>query len=193
MPFYELKQVGDGNDQRLCFFDSVPKGFGQYSHYLGYGTAAASKYPEDAKLYMEKKYPGVRLTSFIGNTSGMLLVSPELRQMIEKHCAPEMVEYLPVTIVDHKKRPYSSDYTIVNPLGTYDCVDKAASKIDYMPDGRVILVHKLVLSERKLKKAPQLFRPDLWAPTYILGPELVADIRAAKLTNVLLRPFETTP
>lgn len=193
MPYYELKEIGDGNDERLCFFDSVPKGFDRYDHYLRNGTAAASVFPEDARLYMEKRNPGVRLCSYVGNTKGMILVSRELRELIERHCAPGTVEYLPVTIMDHKKRPYATDYTIVNPLGAYDCVDRGASAIDAMPDGTIVLVHRMVLSERKLKHVPQLFRPDVWEPTYILGPELVADIRAAKLTNVFLRPFESTP
>ncbi|HYD42441.1 MAG TPA: DUF1629 domain-containing protein [Anaeromyxobacter sp.] len=188
MAYFELKGIGDGSDESLCFFDGFPRGFG---YHLGSGDAVGHEYPKDAKLYMLKRHPGTRLCSYIGNTSGMLLVSKELRALFEKHCAPGTVEYLPVTIIDHKKRPYSSDYTIANPLGTYACVDKAASKIQWH-EGKVLLVEQLVLSEEKLKRVPQLFRPDVWPRTYIFGPELVADIRAAKLTNVWLRPFETT-
>lgn len=187
----ELADVGDGNDERLCFFDSVPKGVERYSYRFGKGIELSSKYPPDAKLYMEKKYPGVKLPSYIGNTSGMLLVSRELRETIERHSAGAAIEYLPVTIIDHKRRQYSTDYTIVNPLGTFDCADDKASEIEYMGD-KVVFVHRLVLSTRKLKKAPQLFRPNVWPSKYLFGPDLVDDIRSRKFTNVLFDELETT-
>lgn len=193
MPFCRLHEIGDADDARLCFFSSVPKGMEAVDYRLRFGDEVSSAYPQDAKLHMERRYPGVRLASYIGNTKGMILVSPELREVIEKHCAGASFEYLPVTIMDHKKRPHSSDYTIVNPVGVFDCVDAKASEIAYTSNGKVARIHKLVLSGKKLAAAPQLFRVDLWPPMYILGPSLVDEIRAGGFTNVVLDELETTP
>lgn len=193
MPYCMLKGIGDASNERLCFFDDVPKGTQGESFRYRMGLEWGADYPEDARLYMERKHPGVRLTSYIGNTMGLLLVSKELRELLERHCSGEGFEYLPVTIYDHKKRPYSSDYTIVHALGTVDCADERKSVITYTSSGKISLVKKLVISEKKVKEAPPLFRPLVKPGKLIFGPALVEEIRKGKFTNVTLEELESTP
>lgn len=57
-----------------------------------------------------------------------MIVASKPRTLIEKHCPGVAIECLPFTLIDHKKRPYSTGYCIVNPLGGVDCVDVAASQ-----------------------------------------------------------------
>jgi hypothetical protein len=149
-------------------------------------------YPEDAKLYMERHNRGVRLCSFLGNTKGMILASGELRRVIEDHCPGIRIEYLPFTVIDHRKRPYSSDYCIVNPLGSFDAADVKASELETNAQGKVLRIERLVLDGRKIAKAPQLFRLDLRPSIYVVGPALGAELRAQKLTNLVLEELQVT-
>lgn len=186
MVFFQLDTLGDPNDERLCFLGDTVKGIESDAYRFRKGKPVKPIYPKDAKMFMSKEYPGVRLSAHLGNTKGMIVASKELRQAIEKHCLGVAVEYLPFTLIDHKKRPYSTDYCIVNPLGGLDCVDTKASKITYTSTGKVTFIDKLVLDPRKVAKAPQLFRVDLEPSMYILGQALVDEIRSAKLTNLVL-------
>lgn len=186
MAFHLLDVMGDPNDERLCFLGDTVKGMESEDYRFILGEAVTPVYPKNPRIFMSKKYPGVKLCSYIGNSLSMIVASKELRQAIEKRCAGVDIEYLPVTLVDHKKRPYSSDYCIVNPVGGVDCVDPKASHIKRDSAGEVLHIDKLVLDPRKVAKAPQLFRVDLAPSMYILGQALVDDIRAAKLTNVVL-------
>jgi hypothetical protein len=192
MTYDQLETLGDENDDRLCFFDSVPKGLERYDFRLRHGEPVKDVYPDDAKLYMERHYRGVRLCSFLGNTKGMILASSELRQAIEKHCPGAPIEFLPFTLIDHRKRPYSTDYCIVNPLGSFDAADEKASEIERNDRGKILHIARLVLDGEKVAQASQLFRLDIDSSIYVVGPALGEEIRARKLTNVLLEPLQVT-
>lgn len=192
MPFSFIQQLGDLDDPRLCLFDTVPKGVEGQAYCFGLGKPVQN-YPRDAKLYMTRENPGIKLSDFIGNTRGMLVASSAFRRLIEKHCAGADIQYLPITIIDHKKRPYSKDYCIVNPVGTYDCADLKASDLERVSNGEVAHVNKLVLSRKKAEKVPQLFRFDLYPQLYIFGPALTDDILTNKLSNVVLYEVEVAP
>jgi hypothetical protein len=184
--FYQFDTGGDLNDERLCFLGNTVKGIEAEDYRFGNGEPAIPIYPRNAKVFMSREYPGERLAAQIGNISAMIVASSALRRVIEKHCADVEIEYLPFTLIDHKKRPHSTDYCIVNPLGGLDCVDLKASKITYSSTGDVLFIDELVLDQRKVAGAPQLFRVDLRPSMYILGQALADAIRAAKLTNILL-------
>jgi hypothetical protein len=190
MPFHVLDPLGDPNDDRLVFLDTVAKGAEGSDYSFRLGLPMKDEWPKNAKIFMSKEYKGVRLASHIGNLGGMIVASKELREAIEKHCPRVEIEYLPFTLMDHRKRPYSDEYCVVNPLGSFDCADKKASVIVYNSNGKVSRVNKLALDARKVAKAPQLFRVDLKPSIYVLGPALSDELRARKLTNVVLRELE---
>jgi len=71
-------------------------------------------------------------------------------------------EILPFTLYDHKKRVLTKDYWIVNPIGTFGCLNKEASEIKYVDKddakSEVVSIRKFVFDPKKLKNAPDLFR-----------------------------------
>ncbi len=189
MPFHVLNTLGDPNDERLVFLDTVAKGAEGDDYRFRVGEAMGDDWPKNARIFMSKEYKGVRLTSHLGNMKGMIVASKELREAIEKHCPGVDIEYLPFTLMDHKKRPYSDAYCVVNPLVILDALDRKKSDIE-IEDGEVIQVNKLTLSAKKVAKAPQLFRIDLDPATYVVGPALADELRARKLTNLVLEALE---
>lgn len=192
MRFFLWEVLGDSNDDDLCFIDNSVEGIGMGDTGLGFGERVGPEFPADAKIYLSKKSRGMKLSSFLGNTRNWIIGSKELKAAIEKHCKKDAVEYLPFTLYDHRKRVHSRDYFIINPLGTFDCLDLKASDITWDDDDPddIIDIDEYVLDPKKVKKAPQLFRIDKDPMAYVVGVDLVREFKAQNLTNIFLTELE---
>jgi hypothetical protein len=191
MRHYELFEIGDVNNTDLCYLDSFVESIHVKSWKLLEGERIAEDWPPDARIELQPENPGLTLSSFLGSKSCGFVASKELREVIERHCAGVEIEYLSFTILDHRRRVLSTDYCVVNPIGTFDCLDLQASDIDWFdkkPD-TILGFNERVLDRTRAMAAPQLFRPHRDESTYILGPALVEEIRQRGFTNLLLTPL----
>ncbi|MBN1208018.1 MAG: hypothetical protein JXB05_24350 [Myxococcaceae bacterium] len=189
--FFLWDLLGDSNDEELCVIHDTVRGIGAADTALSLGERVGANYPQDPRIYMSKDSPGIKLASFLGNTENLLIGSGELKAAIEKLCKND-IEFLPFTLYDHRKRIYSRDYFIINPIGTVDCLDMKASEItwdDEDPD-EIIEIDEYVLSRKKVQKAPPLFRIDKDPMAYAVDIELVREFKARKLTNIFLEELE---
>ncbi len=191
--FFLWETLGDINDEDLCVIYKSVEGIGLGDTGLSSGKPVAPEFPPDAKIYLSKESPGIKLSSFLGNVRNRLIGSSELKAAIEKHCKKD-IEYLPFTLYDHRKRVYSQDYFIINPLGTLDCLDMKASKISWSKKipNEIIDIDEHVLDRKKVQNAPQLFRIDKRPVAYVVGVDLVREFKARKLTNILLTELEVS-
>jgi hypothetical protein len=190
--FYLLQTLGDANDSDLCFLDNFIDGLEPKSWRIAKGERFGDLYPANAKLYMDDENPGIKLGDLIGTSRNMIVASQELKKLVQKHCAQQDIEYLPFTLYDHRKRVYSKDYCLINPIGTFDCLDLKASKLlrdDDNPD-EILSVTTPVLDKNKVKKAPQLFRMKYQPTNYVLGYDLAKDIHDRNLPNVIWRKLK---
>lgn len=187
MRFWLLETLGDANDEDLCFLGDFFKGIEGTSWRVHRGEPLAPIYPKDAKLFMSREYKGMKLCSLIGNERSMLLVSSEFKDLIEKHCKGSEIEILPFTLYDHRKRVHSKDYFLINPIGTFDCLDFKESDIAWDDDepGEVLRIQEHVVDKKKAKKAPQLFRFHKDSNTYVIGLKLAEDMYEHDLTNIV--------
>jgi hypothetical protein len=188
MKFVLMDTMGDANDTSLCFLRESVEGLGLVEYKLGLGEPLGNEFPEDAKMLMSDKHPGMVLRSFIGNAQRYFIASGPLRSLVEKHC-PAGIEYLPISIIDHRKRLASTDYCLINPLGTFDCLDEGASKLKLNSKGRALSMGELILDHRKMAEAPQLFRVARVPSKFVLGEALMNAITAEKLTNLVVQPM----
>lgn len=189
--FFKLDLLGDA-DEDLCFLNGFVEGIGYESWRTGMGERLAPVYPRDARILMSKKYPGIQLTSLLANSLSTLLGSTDFKAAVETHCGTQDIEYLPFTLYDHRKRPYSQDYFIINPIGTFDCLDFKASGIawdDEKPD-EILDIEVHVLDRKKMKDAPQLFRVARDPHTYVIGLELARELKKRDLTNIVVEELE---
>lgn len=189
--FFDLRSSGKLGDPELCMLRSLVKEMGMTVSRFGLGKRARDVYPEHASIYMSDDSPGIKLLPLLGNTCNTLLVSSELRAVIEKHCTNE-IEYLPFTLYDHRKRVYSRDYCIVNPIGTFDCLDLKASDIVWgrADPTRISHVNEHVLDRKKVENAPQLFRVEKDPMTYVLRYELAKEISDRKFSNIFWKELK---
>lgn len=188
MKYFLIETLGNLDDPRLCILDSPPKGLGVKYYRMMKGKKISDDYPNDAKIFMSDKYMGIKLSSMIGNTNSYLIVSLEMKEVIEMHCKAE-VEYLPFTLYNHKKRVHSTDYFIVNPIGAIDCLNHKASQIEYLRD-RIVGIDKFVLDSKMLETAPALFRVNEDPTQYIINEELAKAFELSGFTNVILEEIK---
>lgn len=186
MPYFHMNLLGDANDPSLVVITKFVKGIEMEAASVGLGKPATKVWPEDARIYMSKDQKGVKLSSLLGTTRNMLIAHRALRDVVEEYCRGVEIEYLPFALYDHRKRLYSTDYCIINPIGTFDCLDREKTDAvwdDQRPE-RLSLLRVPVLERKKVAKAPQLFRIKESPTDLIVGPELGTAIGRAKLTNV---------
>ena len=184
--FFRLLQMGRFTDEGLCFIEYSPPGLGLRKYCPSLGDRAAPYYPADARIQLSEEQPGIQLSSLLGNSINYLIVSKDFRDTIAAYCPKVDVEYLPFDLHDHRGRLYSRDYFIINPIGTYDCLDEANSGIEYGPDGDVVAIRNPVLHPNKVAGAPALFRVHHNPTVYVVDDALVAAIHEKGFTNVVL-------
>jgi hypothetical protein len=188
--YFLLDGLGDANDRSLAFINTAVEGFGKDGWRITHGEPAKDLFPANATLRFSKKHPGMKLSSFIGNTRSFLIVAPPFRQAIEE-LGPKQTEFLPITLLDHRGRVASKDYVIVNPLGTLDCLDEKESGIELV-DGEVVGVDEYVVASSKVARAPQLFRIREAENEYVFGLELMRRIQKLDLSNVIVMELRVT-
>src|SRR5687767_8422655 len=174
MAFFHLNILGDSNPD-FCILDEFVEGIEIKAYMAGSGMRLGSLYPRDARIPMTETRNGLTLPSLLGNTQNMLMVSSALRTVIERICASVDIEYLPFTIMDHRKRRFSSDYTIVNPIGVRDCLDYQASGVKWgtQDPTRIVGMKEFVLDRQKMEGAPPLFRVQGRPAQLIINQELM--------------------
>jgi len=179
-----LSTFGDINDDALAYIDDYVFGLELDQWRTGFGDRTAKDWPADATIFLPKT-TGRTLTDLLGTTTNTLYVSKRVRMVIERHCKDVEIEYLPFALRDHRKRLLSNDYVIVNPIGTFDCLDLEASKILWnRKKTKVLAVNDAVLSEKKVKDAPVMFRIRETPMKVVVSFGLARELYDGKYTNV---------
>lgn len=185
MKFYQLKTLGNANNDDIIFIDDYVKGLEMEDWRVGNGEAVASTWPVDAAIHLRKS-SGRKITDIVGTVTNTLFISHRARDILEKFVPKGSVEFLPVTIYDHRKRVVSQDHLIANPLGALDCLDLSASELLWHPEkpDEIISVEKPVLSAEKLQKAPPLFRIQHASVRHVVNYDVAKALLDAKVTNL---------
>jgi hypothetical protein len=157
------------------------------------GESCREDFLPNSSIRMDPEWPGMQLAGVMGNVDSLLIIHTKFKEIIERFMKPqEVIEFLPLSIINHKGRVASRDYFLVNPVGTLDCLDYKKSAVDRMKDGRVIGVDKFVLSKKKIAWEPALFRP-LEAPTeYIINGKITTAFKESGFPdrNVFVESLE---
>jgi hypothetical protein len=143
-------------------------------------------WPKDVKFHMDPNFPkSIQLADCVKNLTGAIVVSKRFKELVEAADAAA-VEYLPVSIIDHKGKLASSDYFIVNPYELQDCIDQERSVLKWNsidPD-LISICTKLVIDTGKIARGAKVFRLKHLPTNVLFERGLAEKATAAGLTGM---------
>ena len=152
------------------------------------GDSVAKEWPADVRMRMDPDFKKkIKLSDNVLNPARVLVASKALCDFFRKKPVPN-VEYLPITILDHKKKVASKEYSIVNLVTTQDCIDTTASEVTWnnINPEYIMSMKRLVFDETKIDDDALLFRAKHLKTLIFVRADFAAEVTAAGFTNVKL-------
>ncbi|MBZ4417486.1 imm11 family protein [Myxococcus sp. RHSTA-1-4] len=168
----------DRNDGAVL--DAYPKGGPEGWRYL-VSERLTAEYPSGGLLTgFSPNFPDLRkLYDFVDNILDIRVVSNRVRRVILE-LAPDDVEFLPLTLVDHQRDVVSRDYFIMNVVADRNVIDLESSKVrmSHILPEEISRVWQLTLKDDIPPEGPKVFRP-----THLRGYTMVDSTIATALTR----------
>ena len=145
------------------------------------GESFKDRWPADAAFRFDPEFKRDTLpVDSYHSVENMLIVSQRLKEFIEAR-SPAGVEYLPVTIYDHKGKPLAEPCFIVHPVDPVDCIDFANSQVDWSVSDPTCIdeVAHLEIDATKVPADRLLFRAKALKRSLILRTSLAQEIEQA--------------
>jgi hypothetical protein len=185
---WKYKPVGN-----VCVLESV-ENVARW-HDLNRGVPFENTFPTAAQFRMSNEYKkDTGLNDDLPNTDALKVCSARLVDFLKKK-ALKNVEYLPVSIINHKGKLASKEYFIVHPVVPQDALDAEASKPKFnaISPEKIRTVEHLVLDPRKLDPAVRLFRLKAFFEPVLLEKGLADEMTVAGFVGSYFQPIERFP
>lgn len=154
------------------------------------GEPWGSAFPPDVtfQLNSERRKDTVA-TDNVSNVDLFALVSTPLKEFVEKWPV-QSVEFLPVTILDHKGKPLPQRYFIVHPFHDLECLDVAASGVQFSQIRKESMtrVKRLVFDPKFEDPKRDLFRIKNFPDLVLVSRPLAEALQAKKFSALRFIP-----
>jgi hypothetical protein len=153
------------------------------------GVPIKHSVPESTTFKLSPKR-GDMLCDFVPNLSRVLILSePAIRLLqAEGLTGDELIEYLPIILLDKRGRPTRTRYYLVNPLLKVDCMDVEASEVlRATATGEILHVERLKIHEDKVPPDAKLFRLGECTEVILIRSDLLQRIQEAGLTGLVVK------
>ncbi|MFA7060610.1 MAG: DUF1629 domain-containing protein [Pedobacter sp.] len=150
------------------------------------GISFLSTFPSSAFYTVNPDYPyNTLLVDNLPNTDRLIVASDRLKGFLEQHIRAK-VEYLPISIHNHKNRPIREIYFIINPLDPIDGLDIEKCSVTWskIVKDKIRDIKRIVLLEEKIDKERQLFRLARYDKIVLIKKELARKIDEAGFTGI---------
>jgi hypothetical protein len=154
------------------------------------GDPRAHDFPSDVTHTVSADYPhNIALDDVLRSPQLVFLISPRLKAFLEERKVKQ-VEFLPVTILDHKKKP-AGHYFILSPIHPLNCLDEAASgaKPNPMAPSQVHEIQQIVLKPGSVDPELEIFKIDRMSQHVMVSRSLAQAIDAAGFTGLSWTEF----
>lgn len=153
------------------------------------GISCAQRFPADAYFNMSNQFKRqIKLADGLTCLGNQMVISPRLKQFIEAR-RPGNLEFLKVTIFNHKGKPIPEPYYLLNPLTVIDCIDQAKSKLEWnaIDEELICGVYKLVLKSDGIDAEALFFRPKHLEHRIFVQRSFADELRAGGFTGLIFR------
>jgi hypothetical protein len=150
------------------------------------GMPRAEGFPDSVTCKMDPEFPkNTLLADNLMNSAMAIIVSSHLKEFLESKSLAK-VEYLPLTILDHRGKPASRACFIVHPIDPVDCLDLKKCKPTWsrIEESWIKNVESLVLEEQNVASNRALFRPKAFHKVTFVRRELAEAIDKEGFTGI---------
>lgn len=157
---------------------------------IGLGTPVLESFPLNVTVPMNPDFPTNTITP--DNLDNIdRIVSERMSEFLISKNLPN-VEFLPVTLINHKGRPVKPSYKLVHPIHAIDCLDDAACSVTFSDPDDNEYIEKMAafaLDVRKCSDFPPLFRVARIASHVLIHRELAKELDDARFSgNAWIEP-----
>jgi hypothetical protein len=154
---------------------------------LKMGVSRKESFPASASYSMDPDF-GIRFQDALKTADALVVVSERLKQFLESEhpSALSNVEFLAVTIEDHKARPVDQRYFILHTTMSQDCIDEDASvfvRYNINPDS-IAEMYSLSVDEECVDSRLQIFRLTQYKIPVIVRRDLADAITESGFTGI---------
>lgn len=150
------------------------------------GIPRLSGFPDDVVAKMNPRFPDdIELSDNLSG-AGFVIISAALKSFLESKASADPIEYLPLTILNHKQRVASDEYYILHPTHVCDCIDVKASGIEFNPvnNKKILGCKGLVLDPSKIPDESLIFRMQMWGQNILVRNDLVEAMQNEGFTGL---------
>lgn len=154
-PFLRIEPVAPPGAARFTHAENF-----RYRFLLRKGRPLGDRYPTDTAYRMNRDFPDdIALEDAAFNLDRQLVVSERLRAFLEERGGPDL-EFLPVTLINHKGRAEKASYAIVNLLRHVDAIDQEATAFEWneLDETSMSEVSNLTVDPSRIPDDAVLFR-----------------------------------
>jgi len=156
------------------------------------GAPLQDSFPDDASFAMSPDFPNNTNTpDCLKNTNMVMVASENLVNYLRKMKVPN-VEFLPVSILDHRSKPINSKYAIVHPIEPLDVLDLERSVVEFsfiLPD-EIDSISSITLKESLVSPSSVMFRCARLANFIFVRREFATKITEAGFSGFVWRELE---
>ncbi|MEM9378336.1 MAG: DUF1629 domain-containing protein [Planctomycetota bacterium] len=145
---------------------------------LAYSLPRAHDFPSAARFAMDPDFPhDTLLADRLVNLSGLVVASERIANYLRSKELP-FVEYLPVSVVDHRGRDVGEPYFIVHPVEPVECldVDACAPRWNKIRPGKIRGVRQLALDPERVDASRGIFACDAFHKPKLIRRDLARDM-----------------
>jgi hypothetical protein len=188
MQYFIVKPEGGESD---VFIDGLPPG-APADWRFSEGEPLADEFPKNAALEFSANYPdGRRLLDIVNNIWDLLIVSSRFKETCDAE-GVDNVEYLPVTILDHRGGVAAKEYYIANVLGSERAIDMQKSEYvtSSLDDGEILSIDNLVVDVDGISADAKLFRVATMKTLFFVRQDLLDALRTNGISGLETYPAD---
>ncbi len=152
------------------------------------GIPVANYWPEDILIRMDPDFKTqIKLSDNLCNQHNVIIASKRLCDFLRKESVPNL-EYLPIKVINHKKRPEKAEYWVVHLVSTQNCIDTRKSELEWNPVNKedIATVRRLVFDESKIDRDAALFRAKHLKTAIFVRRDLAKKMQDGGFTGIAL-------
>jgi hypothetical protein len=165
----------------------------EFTPRLTRGVPFAAEFPKNALVRMSPdSKKRTALLDDVTNSDRIKICSPRFVEFLRTRKLKN-IEYLPVKILDHKRKVAASDYCIVHPIRLQDALVVKASQPRWsaIEPTEIMTIKALVVDPSKVDPKVKIFRLKSFLDPVLIEKNLAQEILEAGFKGCFFEPLET--